>query len=99
MRLYCADGRISEYHHSGMLNAGFMLKRGHYKLCDYVRSEPQLFNVSTDPSENNDLASKPEYATIRSELEGALREIIYPEREDARAKENQRSRRSKDRNA
>ncbi len=90
---------FSEYHHTGMLNAGFMLKRGNYKLCHYVRSEPQLFNISTDPLENNDLASKPEYATIRTAMEAALREIINPEREDARAKENQRSRRLKGRNA
>ena len=53
---------FSEYHHMGMRNAGFMLKRGDYKLCHYVGSEPQLFNVRIDPLENNDLASRPEYA-------------------------------------
>ena len=46
----------------GMLNAGFMLKRGDYKLCHYVGNEPQLFNVGVDPLENHNLASKPEYA-------------------------------------
>ena len=74
----------------GMLNAGFMLKRGNYKLCHYVGNEPQLFNVDIDPLENDDLASKPEYATIRNEMETALRAVLDPEREDARAKENQR---------
>ena len=88
---------FSEYHHSGMRNAGFMLKRGNYKLCHYVGSEPQLFDVAADPLENDDLASKSEYATICSEMEGALREILDPEQEDARAKENQRIRRSKSR--
>jgi choline-sulfatase len=86
---------FSEYHHMGMLNAGFMLKRGDYKLCHYVGNEPQLFNVDIDPLENDDLASKPEYATIRSEMETALRAVLDPEREDARAKENQRVRRAK----
>ena len=90
---------FSEYHHMGMLHAGFMLKRGHYKLCHYVGSQPQLFNVNADPLENNDLASKPEYAAICDEMEVALREIVQPELEDARAKENQRLRRSGDRNA
>ena len=85
---------FSEYHHMGMLNAGFMLKRGNYKLCHYVGSEPQLFNVEVDPLENDDLASKPEYAARRSTMENALRAIINPEREDARAKENQRMRRA-----
>ena len=87
---------FSEYHHMGMLNAGFMLKRGDYKLCHYVGSEPQLFNVAVDPLENDDLASKSEYAAKRSEMEIALRAILDPEREDARAKENQRLRRLKD---
>ena len=85
---------FSEYHHMGMLNAGFMLKRGDYKLCHYVGSELQLFNVNVDPLENDDLASKPEYATIRNEMETALRAVLDPEREDARAKENQRVRRA-----
>lgn len=86
---------FSEYHHMGMLNAGFMLKRGNYKLCHYVGSEPQLFNVDADPLENNDLAAKPEYAARRNELEIGLRAILDPEREDLRAKENQRMRRLK----
>ncbi|MDE0426182.1 MAG: sulfatase-like hydrolase/transferase [Candidatus Poribacteria bacterium] len=90
---------FSEYHHMGMLNAGFMLKRGNYKLCHYVGSEPQLFNIDTDPRENNNLAAKPEYAARRSELETALRAILDPEREDARAKENQRVRRLNSRNS
>ena len=90
---------FSEYHHTGMLNAGFMLKRGDYKLCHYVGSAPQLFNVRTDPSENNDLAPNPEYAAIRGEMEIALRAVIDPELEDARAKENQRVRRSKSKDA
>ena len=88
---------LSEYHHMGMLNAGFMLKRGNYKLCHYVGSEPQLFNVEVDPLENDDLASKPEYTAIRDEMEVALRAVVNPEQEDARAKENQRVRRLKDR--
>ena len=90
---------FSEYHHTGMLNAGFMLKRGDYKLCHYVGSAPQLFNVRTDPLENNDLAPNPEYAAIRDEMEIALRAVINPELEDARAKENQRARRSKGKDA
>ena len=88
---------FSEYHHMGMLNAGFMLKQGDYKLCHYVGSEPQLFNVGVDPLENDDLAPTPEYAAKRSEMEVALRAIVDPELADARAKENQRVRRLKGR--
>ncbi|MDE0681947.1 MAG: sulfatase, partial [Candidatus Poribacteria bacterium] len=65
------------------------------KLCHYVGSKPQLFNIAADPLENNDLASKPEYAARRSEMGVALRAIVDPDLEDARAKENQRMRRLK----
>ena len=85
---------FSEYHHMGMLNAGYMLKCGDYKLCYYVGNQPQLFNVDIDPLENSDLALNPDYAEIRSTLEDALYEIVDPESEDARAKENQQMRRS-----
>ncbi|MYF99924.1 sulfatase-like hydrolase/transferase [Candidatus Poribacteria bacterium] len=84
---------FSEYHHMGMLNAGYMLKRGDYKLCHYVGNQPQLFNVDIDPLENSDLALNPDYAEIRGTLEDALYEIVDPESEDARAKENQQMRR------
>ncbi len=89
---------LSEYHHMGMLNAGFMLKQGDYKLCHYVGSQPQLFNVDVDPLENDDLALNPEYAAIRSGLKDALHAIVDPDFEDARAKENQEARRSKGEN-
>lgn len=86
---------FSEYHHMGMLNAGFMLKQGDHKLCHYVDSEPQLFNVHIDPLENCDLAQNPKYAAIREELENALYAIADPNVVDARAKENQKARKPK----
>ena len=84
---------FSEYHDRGMLNAGFMLKQGDYKLCHYVGSQPQLFDVKTDPLENIDLAQKPEYADVREELENVLYGIVDPDVVDARAKANQAARR------
>ena len=84
---------FSEYHAMGMMDAGFMLKEGDYKLCHYVRNEPQMFNIEIDPMENNDLASNPEYIEIRSNLEERLFEIVDPELVDNQAKENQRIRR------
>ena len=84
---------FSEYHAMGMMDAGFMLKEGDYKLCHYVGNEPQMFNVEIDPMENNDLASNPEYVEIRSNLEERLFEIVDPKLVDNQAKENQRKRR------
>ena len=83
---------FSEYHHMGMPNAGFMLKQGDYKLCYYVGSEPQLFNVGVDPLENDDLAPRPEYTAERNALEVTLRGVVNPELADVQAKENQRAR-------
>ena len=73
------------------------MQKGDYKLCYYVGSEPQLFNVELDPLENDDLAPKPEYMAKRSEMEVALRAIVNPKLTDAQAKENQRVRRLKNR--
>ncbi len=84
---------FSEYHHMGMMNAGFMLKQGDYKLCYYVGNQPQLFNVDVDPLENEDLASRPERTEIRKRLEMSLHAIVNPELTDARAKANQQMRR------
>ncbi len=85
---------FSEYHHLGMQNAGFMLKRGDHKLCHYVGSAPQLFNLEVDPLENVDLASDPHSQTERRALERALHAIVDPERVDALAKADQQSRRT-----
>ena len=90
---------LSEYHHMGMLNAGFMLKRGITNCAITWENEPQLFNVAIDPLENDDLAPKPEYAAKRSE-DGKLRAACdcRSELTNARAKENQKMRRPEGRN-
>lgn len=84
---------FSEFHAMGMLNAGFMLKEGDYKLCHYVGNEPQMFNLEIDPMENNDIALDPEYVEIRGNLEEKLFDIVNPELIDIQAKENQKTRR------
>ena len=59
---------FSEYHHRGMLKAGFMLKPGHTKLCHYVGQQPQLFDLANDPAADNDLAGKPEIAETLDDM-------------------------------
>ena len=83
---------FSEYHHMGMLDAGFMLKKGHHKLCHYVGSTPQLFDVSADPLENNDLASDPDHTAKLADLDAALRELIDPDHVNEQCKRNQAAR-------
>lgn len=83
---------FSEYHHMGMLDAGFMLKKGHHKLCHYVGNTPQLFDVREDPLENHDLASDPAHAKTLDELDASLRDLIDPEAVNKRCKQNQAAR-------
>lgn len=85
-------GRIafSEFHANGMLGAGYMLRKGRFKYNHYVGHAPQLFELSADPGEFNDLAPDPAYRAVRDELEQELRSIVNPEEVDQEAKANQR---------
>lgn len=81
---------FAEYHHTGMPQAGFMLKRGPYKLCHYVGHEaPQLFRPDRDPDEIHDLATDPAHAEARTACEAALHELIDPETVDWQAHQHQ----------
>ena len=82
---------FAEYHHMGMLNAGFMLKSGCHKLCYYVGHSPQLFDLSTDPTESHNLA---ENSNLVAKMEAELRLICDPEQVDRQAKADQARRRS-----
>ncbi len=82
---------FAEYHHMGMLNAGFMLKKGCHKLCYYVGHSPQLFDLSTDPTESHNLAGT---SSLVAKMEAELRLICDPEQVDRQAKVDQARRRS-----
>jgi choline-sulfatase len=83
---------FAEYHHMGLLDAGFMLKKGHHKLCHYVGSTPQLFDVGADPLENHDLAQIPEHAATLADLDATLHGLVDPEAVNERCKQNQAAR-------
>ncbi|MDE2579382.1 MAG: sulfatase-like hydrolase/transferase [Hyphomicrobiales bacterium] len=81
---------FSEYHAAGSPSASYMLRKGRYKLIWYVGYAPELFDLESDPEETRNIAGDPEHAAIFRQLEAALREIVDPETEDARANEAQR---------
>lgn len=85
------DERVvfAEYHAQGMVDGGFMLKRGRYKYCAYVGHPPQLFDVHDDPMELHDLADEPAYSGLRASLEAQLRAIADPVEVNAQAKADQ----------
>jgi choline-sulfatase len=83
---------LSEYHSQGMLNAGYMVKKGHYKYNYYVGENPQLFDLDSDPGEFNDLSQDPRFAALRDELHQELLKILDPEQVDQKAKFHQTNR-------
>jgi choline-sulfatase len=84
---------FAEYHAQGMLSAGFMIKHGRYKLCEYVDHPPQLFDVVADPDELTDLAGDPAHADTLADLRHHLHAIADPAELDRRAKQDQQCRR------
>lgn len=68
---------FSEYHSNFQNTSSYMLRRGDWKYVAYAGYEPQLFDLSADPGEMANLASRcPEVAT---EMDAALRELVdYP---------------------
>ena len=66
-----------------------MIRKGHWKLINYVSMRPQLFNLADDPEELCDLGVDPKHEYIRMQLETELRSICDPETVDASAKADQ----------
>jgi len=80
---------VSQYHAAGSPSGGYMLRQGNWKYCYYVGMPPQLFDLSQDPQELNDLASDPRHESVIDDLNHALRAQLDPEAVDALAKRDQ----------
>jgi len=76
---------LSEYHGHGTRAGGYMVRQGNWKLLYYSQAPNQLFNLETDPYELDNLYDT-ETEKAKS-LEGLLRDICDPEREEQRAAE------------
>ncbi len=80
---------FSEYHASGAETAAYLVRKGRMKYVHYVDYPPELYDLESDPEEQNDLAGAPAFSDVCAELEAALRAILDPEETDARAKREQ----------
>ena len=80
---------LSEYHGMGSTTGAFAIRNGRYKYVHYVKYQPQLFDLESDPEETNDLIGDPRHQKIRAACETKLRELLSPEAVDARAKRRQ----------
>lgn len=90
----CNPSRVAfgEYHAAGSITAMYMLRKGRWKYIHHVGFFPELFDLNSDPGETIDLASRPDHASIVTEMEAELRRIIDPESVNARAFADQESR-------
>lgn len=82
---------FSEYHAAGSPSGSFMIRKGRYKYIHYVGFAPELFDLTTDPEELNDLAQDRAYADTVQTLERELRAMVDPDDADRRAKAAQKA--------
>lgn len=80
---------FAEYHAMGSRNSGFALRHGDLKLIYHVDMPRQLFDLSVDPLEENDLLKDGGSHPSADMLESRLRQILDPAAVDARSKADQ----------
>lgn len=80
---------LSEYHAAGAPTGSYMIRHGQYKYIHYVGLPPMLFDLDADPFERNDLGRNPAFASVASECEARLRQVVDPEAADKRARADQ----------
>lgn len=70
---------FSEYHAVGAVSGAFMLRKGDWKLIEYIDYEPELFNLKDDPEELHNLSQSSEYSEVLMQMKAAMREVCDPE--------------------
>ena len=83
---------FGEYHAIASSSAYYMLRDRRYKYVYHVNAPAQLFDLTADPDEFNDLARYPDADTrqLLADYEMQLRAILDPEAVDQQAKTDQR---------
>lgn len=81
---------FSEYHGMGSKAAAYMIRKGNYKLLAYATYPPQLFDLSEDPDELNDLAQDENAKPVLQDLQQELMKVCDPHETDRRAKADQK---------
>jgi choline-sulfatase len=77
-----------EFHSEGVNTTCFMVKQGNYKYIHVTGHKPQLYNLSDDPKEWNNLAGQPEYADIEANLHALLMANFDPDNIEARVQDS-----------
>lgn len=80
---------MAEYHGMGSATGAFMVREGKYKYIYYVHYPHQLFDLEADPEELDDLAGKPEFASVVELCRQKLWNICDPVQVDQQARARQ----------
>ncbi len=84
---------ISEYHDGGSITGFIMIRQGKWKYIAYAGFAPQLFDLDSDPFEENDLGLSENHRDIRDQLHATLcRKFDDPETISAAAFSDQAER-------
>ncbi|MEM7069918.1 MAG: sulfatase-like hydrolase/transferase [Pseudomonadota bacterium] len=71
---------FSQYHDGGSPTGFYMIRRGDWKYVYYTKENPcQLFNMTEDPHELNDLGDSETHTAIRAEMHELLCRVVEPE--------------------
>ena len=80
----------AESHMEGNCTGSFMIRRGDWKYIYFsYYSDNLLFNLREDPGEMNNLAGKPQTASIEKEMRDTLTSLVDPDAVTLRAFEKQ----------
>jgi arylsulfatase A-like enzyme len=80
----------SECHNEGNCTGSFMIRKGQWKYIYFSFYDNNLlFNLRDDPGELNNLAGRPETASIEREMHDALTSLVDPDSVTLRAFEKQ----------
>jgi choline-sulfatase len=86
------DYAFSQYHGHGVRNGWFALRRGEYKYIHYHDHGCELYNLSDDPEEFEDLSAQPDQQYRIAEFDELLHSLVDPGKVDADSKADQAAR-------
>lgn len=87
------DVVLSQYHAHGVRNGWFMVRKDDLKLIHYHGYGHEMYDVSADPEEMDDLGLDPDVHNKLAGLDGMLHDLVNPDVVDTTAKADQEARR------
>jgi len=79
---------FSELHAEGVNTTCFMVRQGEFKYIHVTGYDPQLYNLTEDPKEWNNLAGKPGYQEIEAKLHGLVMAKFDPDDIETRVQDS-----------